>query len=112
MSIYDRKQSSKKQSRLRRARLAVVRCADHVEVTNHHLGHHYGHFLGFFTILMEKRRAHKTQHTARYRNKVGHHFEFLRGQRTGLRELTKAFDNRPRSLRWPYASAQVPHRWN
>src|SRR5439155_16452677 len=111
ISISDTKQSSKKQSRLRRARLAVVRCADHVEVTNHHLGHHYGHFLGFFAILMENRRAHKTKHKTRYRNKVGQRFEFLSGQRTGLCEIAKAFDDSPRSLRWPDARDKVPQSW-
>src|SRR5207248_9404371 len=107
-SISDRKQSSKKQSRFRLVRLAVVRCAYRFEITNHHLGHHYGHFLGFFAILMENRRAHKTEHEARYRNKVGQRFEFLSGQRTGLREIAKAFDNRPRSLRGPDTSDEVP----
>src|SRR5438552_16869576 len=95
------------QSRLRRVRLAVVRCAYRVEVTNHHLGHHYGHFLGFFAILMENRRAHKTKQKTRYRNKVCQRFEFLSGQRTGLREMAKAFDNRPRSLRWSDAWHEV-----
>src|SRR5207237_2954823 len=108
ISISDRKQSSKKQSRLMRARLAVVRCAYRFEITNHHLGHHYGHFLGLFAILVENRRAHKTKHKTRYRNKVCQRFEFLSGQRTGLREIAKAFDNRSRSLRWSNASDEVP----
>src|SRR5437870_8811049 len=53
---------------------------------------------------MENRGAHKTKHKTRYRNKVCQRFEFLSGQRTGLREIAKAFDNRSRSLRWSNAA--------
>jgi len=79
-------EQGEKQSRLLRARLALVRASDCFEIPNHHSRRHYGHLLGFFAILMENNWAHETKRESGYRNKIGEGIKFLWGERPRLRE--------------------------